>query len=69
MIGGNAHDEKVIRISDQVIAKFGYVQRSEAAMQERAFKMADRIIVHVPEVYRYFESYRSCQLVAYLFME
>ncbi|KAJ5919076.1 hypothetical protein N7466_010019 [Penicillium verhagenii] len=69
MIGGEKHGYKVIKISDQVVVKYGYVQESEAATQEAAFNAVDQNIVQIPEVYRYIESNRSSQPVGYLFME
>ncbi|KAJ5621362.1 hypothetical protein N7528_006145 [Penicillium herquei] len=70
MIGGNRYGNKVIKISDRVVVKYGGVQESEAAIQKFAFNTVDRNIVHIPEVYRFVESsHRSADLEGYLFME
>ncbi|KAJ5715782.1 uncharacterized protein N7483_012963 [Penicillium malachiteum] len=67
MIGGNKHGDKVIKISEQVVVKYGYVQESEAATQELAVHAMDRNVIHIPEVYWYIESHRSLQPVGYIF--
>jgi len=47
--------KNVVRLSDDVVVKFGWnVTAEEASNQRRAFELLDRNIVRVPQVYRYF---------------
>lgn len=70
MIGGHKYGDKVIRISDHVVVKYGGVQECEAITQEFAFDNVDGTIEHVPKVYRYIlSSRRSSRPNGYLFME
>lgn len=54
LLGGPWGDQ-VVKLSDDVAAKFGYgVFASEAKTQEFAHQHAEPSIVHVPRVYRFF---------------
>ena len=70
MIGGHKYGDKVIKISDDIAAKYGSVQASEAITQEFAFNNVDRSIVHIPMVYSFIKSsHQSAHSRGYLFME
>ncbi|KAH8752606.1 kinase-like domain-containing protein [Hyaloscypha finlandica] len=47
--------KNVVRLSDDVVVKFGWnVAAEEASNQRRTFELLDRKIARVPQVYRYF---------------
>ncbi|KAH8770666.1 hypothetical protein F5882DRAFT_381810 [Hyaloscypha sp. PMI_1271] len=47
--------KNVVRLSDDVVVKFGWnVTAEEASNQRRAFELLDRKIARVPQVYRHF---------------
>ncbi|CAD6441666.1 07a799ae-f224-4778-a3ff-73c49bdd67dc [Sclerotinia trifoliorum] len=65
-IGGCFGGDRVVRLTDNVAAKFGLgVTASEAKSQEFAYRNVDPNIVHIPQVYRYFR----WEDFGYLFME
>ncbi|KAJ8068360.1 hypothetical protein OCU04_003922 [Sclerotinia nivalis] len=66
IIGGCFGGDRVVRLSDNIAAKFGLgVTASEAKTQEFAYRNVDPNIVHIPQVYRYFD----WEDFGYLFME
>lgn len=55
IIGGVHEGILVVRISEQVVIKFGPgVSKDEAMNQQRAYGLLDHDIVRVPRVYRFF---------------
>lgn len=62
---------QVIRISDGVAVKYGYgVTPGEVATQQYAYQHLDRRVVHVPQVYRFFQDRSDPSWPkGYLFME
>ncbi|KAF7889120.1 hypothetical protein EAF00_009420 [Botryotinia globosa] len=65
-IGGCFGGDRVVKLSDTIVAKFGIgVMASEAETQRFACQNVDSKIVHIPQVYRYFDWKDS----GYLFME
>lgn len=71
LIGGLPEGNWVVKLSDEIVVKFGYaVTAGEAATQEFARKHADPSIVRVPRVYRFFEEKSNYSMrQGYLFME
>jgi Phosphotransferase enzyme family len=67
ILGGAPYGNKVIRLSDDQVIKFGIgVTREEAENQKRAFDIVDHNIIRVPRVYRFFEDGSG---LGYLIME
>jgi hypothetical protein len=67
ILGGAPYGNKVIRLSDDQVIKFGIVvTREEAENRKRAFDLVDRNIVRVPRVDRFFEDGSG---LGYLVME
>jgi serine/threonine protein kinase len=55
IVGGLLHGNLVVKLSEEIVVKFGWgVTIEEADNQRKAYKLLDRNIVHVPQVYRYF---------------
>ena len=73
MIGGYKEAIRVIKLSNDIAVKFGRgVTAAEARMQEFTHQNANPRIVHVPQVYRFFErdyDPRWSSSEGYLFME
>ncbi|APA15312.1 predicted protein [Sclerotinia sclerotiorum 1980 UF-70] len=66
IIGGCFGGDRVVKLTDNVAAKFGFgVTASEAKTQEFAYQNVDPNIAHIPQVYRYFR----WEDFGYLFME
>jgi hypothetical protein len=56
LIGGYTGGDRVVRLSHNIAVKFGPgVMPSEAKTQEFAYRNTDPNIVHVPQVYRFFQ--------------
>jgi serine/threonine protein kinase len=72
LIGGYKGGDRVVKLSDGIVAKFGHgVTASEAETQKFAHQNANPSIVHVPQVYRFFQRNHPpwhCPK-GYLFME
>lgn len=55
VLGGEYYGNKVIKISDTLVVKFGIgVTREEADNQSKAYSIVDHRTVHIPRVYRFF---------------
>lgn len=55
ILGGAPFGNKVVRISDQAVVKFGVgVTKAEAVNQIEVYKLVDPEVVRIPKVYRYF---------------
>jgi aminoglycoside phosphotransferase (APT) family kinase protein len=55
IIGGRFHSNLVVKLSEEVVVKFGWgVTAEEAHNQRKAFELLDPTIVRVPQLYRYF---------------
>jgi len=72
LIGGYKGGDRVVKLSNDIAVKFGYgVAASEAITQEFARQNTNPSIVHVPQVYRFFQQddpLWHCSK-GYLFME
>ncbi|KAK2764356.1 hypothetical protein FQN54_009050 [Arachnomyces sp. PD_36] len=70
-IGGLEEGNRVVKLSDEIAVKFGYlVTAGEAATQEFAYQHVDRSIVRVPRVYRHIiEKSNHPMKMGYLFLE
>ncbi|TGO83174.1 hypothetical protein BPOR_0691g00100 [Botrytis porri] len=66
IIGGCFGGDRVVKLSDTIVAKFGIgVIASEAETQRFACRNVDSKMVHIPQVYRYF----NWKDFGYLFMQ
>jgi hypothetical protein len=55
IVGGVFHGNLVVKLSDEMVVKFGWgVTAEEADNQRKAFELLDCGIVRVPQLYRYF---------------
>jgi hypothetical protein len=70
-IGGQEGGNCIIKLSDEIVAKFGHgVTAAEAATQEFAYQHVDTNIVRVPRVYRFFQVPTKLSMEkGYLFMQ
>jgi hypothetical protein len=58
LIAGSDYGNRIVRLSDTLVAKYGMgVWSEEARNQEYAYVHTDRSILCVPRVYRYFEDH------------
>ncbi|KAB8356523.1 hypothetical protein FH972_024106 [Carpinus fangiana] len=61
------YSNRVVRIANSVVVKFGYyVKRNEAENQKRARELVDLTIVYIPKVYGFFQ---DADNVGYIVME
>ncbi|KAF2865907.1 kinase-like domain-containing protein [Massariosphaeria phaeospora] len=70
LIAGSYYGNRIVRLSDTLVAKYGMgVWSEEARNQEYAYVHTDSSILYVPRVYRYFEDHSQGSRVGYLIME
>ncbi|KAH9221293.1 kinase-like domain-containing protein [Leptodontidium sp. 2 PMI_412] len=70
IIGGLPHGNLVIKLSEELVVKFGPgVSVEEADNQRRAFKLLDNSIVRVPRTHDYFTRTDGGFMTGYLVME
>ncbi|KAL5380678.1 hypothetical protein PMIN03_010530 [Paraphaeosphaeria minitans] len=67
---GAPHGNRLVKISENLVVKFGIgVRRQEAANQSYARSHADKAILYVPEVFRYFEATLTGFRMGFIVME
>ncbi|KAF2420969.1 hypothetical protein EJ08DRAFT_702309 [Tothia fuscella] len=70
VLAGRDEGTQVIKISDDIVVKWGSLTASEVATQEFAYRNFDSTICRVPKVYRYFHDALDQSFSrGYLFME
>ncbi|KAF1970567.1 hypothetical protein BU23DRAFT_379124, partial [Bimuria novae-zelandiae CBS 107.79] len=70
LIAGSSFGNRIVRLSDTLVAKYGMgVWSEEARNQEYAYAHVNKSILYIPKVLRYFEDISQGSRVGYLIME